>query len=163
MLSREGYAAFTAARTRVGMPQSRSFAQERTYGMFECGWIEGTRTFNICFGAATAAACFAVAIPMLWWVLPGRNVWFFSPGVDGDQRVQLAYGIFCMSMAFTDALCRFIPHKPLAWVHPAFFLTTLIIATVLGPRIAYLALRRRGARPAAVAFAGGETPRTAAL
>lgn len=46
-----------------------------------------------------------------------------------------------MSMAFTDALCRFIPHQPLAWVHPAFFITTIIIAVGLGPRVAYLWLR----------------------
>ncbi len=49
-----------------------------------------------------------------------------------------------MSMAFTDALCRFIPHKPLEWVHPAFFYTTVLIALGIGPRVAYLLLRRRG-------------------
>jgi hypothetical protein len=48
-----------------------------------------------------------------------------------------------MSMAFTDALCRFIPHKPLEWVHPAFFFTTVLIALAIGPRVAYLILRSR--------------------
>jgi hypothetical protein len=140
----------------------RSRSALGTAGMFECGWIEGTRTFNIIFGATTSAVCFGVAIPMLWWVLPGRNVWFFPRDADCNQGVQLAYGIFCMSMAFTDALCRFIPHKPLAWVHPAFFFTTLIIAGALGPRIVYLLLRsRRTDRQAISAFAPNERPQAA--
>jgi hypothetical protein len=67
--------------------------------MFDCSWIEGTRFFNVVVGAVTAAVCFSVAIPMLWWVLPKHRVWFFAPAVDRHQRVQLAYGIFCMSMA----------------------------------------------------------------
>jgi hypothetical protein len=117
--------------------------EERTSFMFECTWIEGTRTFNVLFGAVTAAICFSVAIPILWWVLPKHRTWFFSPDVDCNQGIQLAYGLFCMSMAFTDALCRFKPHEPLPGVHPAFFLTTLIIAMALGPRVASVALRRR--------------------
>jgi hypothetical protein len=112
--------------------------------MFQCGWIEGSRTFNILFGATTSGVCLLVAVPILWWVLPQHRRWFFSRGADGHQRIQLAYGIFCMSMAFTDALCRFIPHKPLEWVHPAFFYTTVLIALGIGPRVAYLLLRRRG-------------------
>ena len=111
--------------------------------MFPCGWIEGSRTFNNFFGATTASACLLVAVPILWWVLPQHRCWFFSRGVDRHQRIQLAYGLFCMSMAFTDALCRFIPHKPLEWVHPAFFSTTVLIALGIGPRVAYLLLRRR--------------------
>jgi hypothetical protein len=108
------------------------------------------------FGATTAAVCFSVAIPILWWVLPKHKVWLFSPSVDGDQRVQLAYGLFCMSMAFTDALCRFIPHRPLEWVHPAFFITTIIIAVGLGPRVAYLWYYRRGEGRISAARAFGE-------
>jgi hypothetical protein len=72
----------------------------------------------------------------------------FSKNVDRNQGIQLAYGIFCMSMAFTDALCRFIPHDPLEWVHPAFFFTTIIIALGIGPRVVYLLLKQRAARPA---------------
>ncbi len=112
--------------------------------MFQCGWIEGSRTFNVLFGATTASVCLLVAVPILVWVLPQYRRWFFSRGVDRHQRIQLAYGIFCMSMAFTDALCRFIPHKPLEWVHPAFFYTTVLIALGIGPRVAYLLLLRRG-------------------
>ena len=110
--------------------------------LFQCTWIEGSRAFNITFGAITAAACLSVAVPTLWWVLPRSRVWLFSKAIDRNQGIQLAYGIFCMSMAFTDALCRAIPHGHLPWVHPAFFLTTLLIVFGLGPRVAYVALTR---------------------
>jgi hypothetical protein len=111
---------------------------------FDCPWIEGTRTFNVIFGAVTSAICLGVAVPTLWWVLPAHRRWLFSPNVDRNQGVQLAYGIFCMAMAFTDALCRGIPHGPLPWVHPAFFLTTILIGAGLGPRVAFVAVRGRG-------------------
>jgi hypothetical protein len=108
--------------------------------LFQCTFIEGSRTFNIAFGAVTAVCCLSVGVPTLWWVLPNSRVWLFSKAIDRYQGIQLAYGIFCMSMAFTDALCRAIPHGHLPWVHPAFFLTTLLIVFGLGPRVAYVAL-----------------------
>jgi len=111
--------------------------------MFECPWIEGSRTFDILFGCATAGVCLGVAVPTLWWVLPKHRVWLFSRAVDRAQGVQLSYGIFAMAMAFTDALCRTIPHGPLPWVHPAFFLTTILIGVGLGPRVAYVFFRER--------------------
>ncbi len=111
--------------------------------MFDCSWIEGSRTFNIFFGLATASACFAVAIPTLWWVLPGHRVRLFPYEADRSQGVQIAYGIFAMAMAFTDTLCRLIPHGKLPWVHPAFFLTTVLLAATLGPRVIYVAAQRR--------------------
>ncbi len=111
-------------------------------------WIEGSRPFDILFGATTSLVCLFCAVPILWWVLPRTRLWLFSKNVDRNQGIQLAYGIFCMSMAFTDALCRFIPHDPLEWVHPAFFLTTIIIALGIGPRVVYLLLKQRGAMPA---------------
>jgi hypothetical protein len=117
--------------------------------LFQCTFIEGSRTFNIAFGAITAACCLGVAIPTLWWVLPKSRVWLFSKAIDRNQGIQLAYGIFCMSMAFTDALCRAIPHGYLPSVHPAFFFTTILIVFGLGPRVAYVALiqiRLRDAR-----------------
>jgi hypothetical protein len=59
--------------------------------------------------------------------------------VDPHGILQIAYGIFCMAMAWADALCRYIPHGPLGWVHPAFFVTTLLIAVVIGRRVLALA------------------------
>jgi hypothetical protein len=60
--------------------------------MFQCGWIEGSRTFNMLFGATTAGVCLLVAVPVPvpWWVLPQHRRWFFTPGVDRHQRIQLA-------------------------------------------------------------------------
>jgi hypothetical protein len=98
-------------------------------------WLEGSRTFSIVFGTITSGACLSLAIPTLWWVLPRRERWIFPKAVDPDQRFQLAFGILAMSMAFTDALCRYIPHKPLGFTHPAFFLTTVALALFLGPRV----------------------------
>ncbi len=111
-------------------------------------WIEGSRPFDIIFGATTSAVCLFCAVPILWWILPRTRLWLFSKTVDRNQGIQLAYGIFCMSMAFTDALCRFIPHDPLEWVHPAFFFTTIIIALGIGPRVVYLLLKQRTAMSA---------------
>jgi len=106
-------------------------------------WLEGSRTFSIVFGAVTSAACLSLAVPILWWVLPGRKRRLFRYSVDPERRLQLAFGILCMSMAFTDALCRFIPHRPLGFTHPAFFITTVSLVLFLGPRIIGVLLRRR--------------------
>jgi hypothetical protein len=113
-------------------------ADIETTVLVNCAWMEGTRSFDIMFGAITSAVCLSVAVPMLWWVLPKHARWYFSPAIDPNRRLQFAYGLFAMSMAFTDALCRFIPHPLFAWVHPAFFLTTILIAVGLGPRVAFL-------------------------
>jgi hypothetical protein len=109
--------------------------------MFDCAWIEGSRSFNIAFGLTTASVCLAIAVPTLWWVLPRSRVWLFPPNVDRRQGIQLAYGIFAMAMAFTDALCRLIPHGKLPLVHPAFFATTVILASFVGPRVVYVFTR----------------------
>jgi hypothetical protein len=111
--------------------------------MFECSWIEGSRTFNVVFGLVTGGVCLSVGVPTVRWVLPRYRAWLFSPSIDPRQGIQLAYGIFCIAMACTDVLCRTIPHGPLPWVHPAFFLTTLIIGLGLGPRVLAVALRER--------------------
>ena len=69
------------------------------------------------------------------------------------QRLQLAYGIAVMAMAWTDVLCRYIPHGTLEWVHPAFFVTTMVMALGLGPRVLYLVLTRRRRQKTAFAKA----------
>jgi hypothetical protein len=81
----------------------------------------------------------ALAVPLLYWVLPGHKRSFFAPRIDPEYRLQLAYGIFCMAMAFTDIGCRTIPHGYLAYVHPTFFLMTLGLLIGLGPRLLALA------------------------
>lgn len=98
-------------------------------------FLEGDRTFGLVYGLTAGGLCLALAIPLLWWVLPGHERSFFGARIDPAQRLQLSYGIFAMAMAFTDIGCRAIPHGPLAFVHPAFFLITLALVVTLAPRI----------------------------
>lgn len=98
-------------------------------------FLEGDRTFSLLYGFTTGGLCLALAIPILWWVLPGHKRRFFGERIDPEYRLQLFYGIFCMAMAFTDIGCRAIPHGPLLFVHPAFFFMTLAIVVTLGPRV----------------------------
>jgi hypothetical protein len=102
-------------------------------------FLEGDRTFSLAYGLLTGGICLALAVPMLWWVLPGRHRSFFGLKVDPEYRLQLFYGIFCMAMAFTDVGCRAIPHGDLAYVHPAFFLMTLVLALTIAPRLIAMA------------------------
>ncbi len=102
-------------------------------------FLEGDRTFSLAYGLTTGAFCLALAIPLLYWVLPGHERSFFGQRIDPQQRLQLAYGIFCMAMAFTDIGCRAIPHGTLALVHPTFFLITIALVITLAPRILTLA------------------------
>jgi hypothetical protein len=102
-------------------------------------FLEGDRTFGLIYGLTTGGLCLALAIPLLYWVLPGHKRSFFGARIDPEYRLQLAYGIFCMAMAFTDIGCRAIPHGHLAAVHPAFFLMTLVLVIALAPRITALA------------------------
>jgi hypothetical protein len=64
----------------------------------------------------------------------------FGPRIDPANRLQIGYGIFCMSMAFTDVGCRAIPHGSLSFVHPTFFLVTVALVAGLAPRTLALAL-----------------------
>jgi hypothetical protein len=102
-------------------------------------FLEGDQTFNVIYGLVTGGLCLALAVPLLYWVLPGHERTFFGTRIDPARRLQLGYGIFCMAMAFTDVGCRAIPHGPLAFVHPTFFLTTLALVVTLGPRIVAVA------------------------
>jgi hypothetical protein len=106
-------------------------------------FLEGDRTFSLAYGLVTGGICLALAIPLLWWVLPGHKRSFFGARIDPEFRLQLFYGIFCMAMAFTDIGCRAIPHGPLMAVHPTFFLMTLVLAVAIGPRL--IATARRSA------------------
>jgi hypothetical protein len=102
-------------------------------------FLEGDRTFGLVYGFVSGGLCFALAIPILWWVLPASRRSFFGTRIDPAARLQLAYGILCMAMAFTDIGCRAIPHGSLEFVHPAFFLMTVALVATLGPRVLVLA------------------------
>ena len=98
-------------------------------------FLEGDRTFELVYGFVTGGVCLALAVPLLYWVLPNHRRSFFGLAVDPSYRLQLAYGIFCMAMAFTDIGCRAIPHGNLEFVHPAFFFMTLLLVVTIGPRL----------------------------
>jgi hypothetical protein len=110
-------------------------------GVFD--WIEGSRTFDLSWGFATAALCLAIGIPILWWSLPQHRRSFFGATIDPQYRLQVAYGVFCLAMACTNFGCRAIPHDDLPLVHPTFFLITVAIVFGLGPRVVVMALARR--------------------
>lgn len=103
--------------------------------MLTFAWLEGSRTFSIILGTILAASTFSLAYPILWWYLPKHRRRIFPESVDPRQRLQLGFGLFCMAMTFTNALCRYIPHGPLGLVHPVFFFTTIALAALLGPRV----------------------------
>jgi hypothetical protein len=110
--------------------------------------LEGDRGFDILWGSATALISLALAVPLLWWWLPEHRRSVFGTAIDPTYRLQLAYGLLAMAMFGTDALCRFIPHGFLEYVHPTYAFITLALACGLGPRVVYLALRaRRRPRP----------------
>jgi hypothetical protein len=98
-------------------------------------FLEGDRAFGITYGLVTGSLCLALAIPLLYWVLPGHRRSFFGAAIDPNYHLQLGYGIFCMAMAFTDIGCRAIPHGSLALVHPTFFLMTIVLVVTIGPRV----------------------------
>jgi hypothetical protein len=102
-------------------------------------WLEGSRTFAIAFGTVTSLACLSIGGPLLYWCLPASRRWFFSRSRDPHLYLQIATGVICMSMTCANALCRYIPHRPLGFVHPAFFLTTLLIVGLFGPRMIWFA------------------------
>ena len=108
-------------------------------------FLEGDRTFSLVYGFTTGSLCLALAVPLLWWVLPTHKRSFFGARIDPEYRLQLGYGIFCMAMAFTDIGCRAIPHGPLEAVHPTFFVLTLLLVVTLGPRLLAVARRPAGA------------------
>jgi hypothetical protein len=97
--------------------------------------LDASRTFSIAFGTVTSGLCLLIAVPMLWWMLPRHRRAVFDADVDPHGYLQIACGVAAMAMAWANALCRYIPHGPLGAVHPAFFITTLVLLLALGPTV----------------------------
>lgn len=108
-------------------------------------WFEGSRLFDIAFGSFNAAVCLAVALPTLTWCLARFRRWIFTERLDPSQFMQASFGVFGIAMAIANALCRYIPHRPLALVHPTFFVTTISFALFLAPFV--LAARKNDLPP----------------
>ncbi|HTW84230.1 MAG TPA: hypothetical protein VMD91_09205 [Candidatus Sulfotelmatobacter sp.] len=108
-------------------------------------FLEGSRAFDVTWGLVSGALCLTLALPILWWSLPAHRRSLFGRALDARGNLQLAYGIFAMAMAFTDAGCRLIPHGDLPWVHPTFFVMTLALVVGLGPRVVAVGRARTSA------------------
>lgn len=104
--------------------------------------LEGSRAFDLTWGFGWSAVCFAMAIPTLWWVLPGRVRRVFAPQRDPRMIMQIACGVAGMALACTNALCRAIDHAYLPGAHEAIAFVTISYTVLYGPRI-FRAMRLR--------------------
>jgi hypothetical protein len=118
--------------------------------------IEGTRTFDVLWGTATAAILLLIGWNVLYWWQPEHRVRIFSSSVDPTMRLQFYWGLLAMGMAGTNVGCRYIPHAFLESVHFGFAVITLAIVLVLGPRVLFLAIEGYRRRFAAARKAAGE-------
>ncbi len=110
--------------------------------MIECGFPDN-RLFDAVLSAAIGALCLAIGATILRWTSPKHAVWLFSPRVDPYQRIQAAYGIFCLAIALLKLFGRHLPLGPLDLVRPALFYTTVFLVVTLGLRVLYLATAPR--------------------
>ncbi len=107
--------------------------------------LEGSRAFDIAWGAATGTLCFALGtfVIVRWLVARhGNGPSLFGSAVDPKRRLHLAYGIAAMGMGGTNYGCRFIDHRYLSGVHEGFAAITFVIVALLAWR---LLPRRRAA------------------
>jgi hypothetical protein len=74
--------------------------------------------------------------------LPRNARRIFPASVDPGLRLQFAWGIFAMFMAFTNFGCRYIDHRYLEGVHEGFFALTLVVLALLGPLVVRALVRK---------------------
>ncbi len=107
--------------------------------------FEGSRAFDIAWGAVTGGLCFAIGIAMIaWWVRARASgeASVFGARVDPGRGLHLAWAAFALAMGGTNIGCRFIDHHPLAAVHEGFFALTLVVYAVLAPALLARELKR---------------------
>jgi hypothetical protein len=100
--------------------------------------LDGSRTFEIVWGAVAGTICFALgAIVIARWLSARRTgaPSIFGGAVDPHRRLHLAYGIFAMAMGGTNYGCRFIDHRYLEGVHEGFAAISLIVVVLLTSRL----------------------------
>ncbi len=108
--------------------------------------LEGSRAFDITWGAVTGGFCFAIGIAMIaQWVRArnGAGESLFGARVDPGRGLHLAWAAFALGMGGTNVGCRFIDHNLLVGVHEGFFAITLVVYAVLIPRLVSRALHAR--------------------
>lgn len=96
--------------------------------------LEGSRAFELAWGAITGTICFALGtIVIVRWLSARRSgaASLFGRAVDPQRRLHLAYGIFAMGMGGTNYGCRFIDHRYLEGVHEGFAAITLVVVVLL--------------------------------
>lgn len=116
--------------------------------------LEGSRAFDVTWGAVTGSLCFAIGIAMIaMWVRAraGRGESLFGARVDPGRGLHLAWAAFALAMGGTNMGCRFIDHNLLVGVHEGFFALTLVVYAVLGPPVIARTLRGRATRTRASA------------
>ncbi len=100
--------------------------------------LEGSRTFDIAWGAATGTLCFALgALVIVRWLAARRTgaPSLFGSAVDPQRRLHLAYGIAALGMGGTNYGCRFIDHNYLSGVHEGFFAITFVLVALIAGRL----------------------------
>jgi hypothetical protein len=110
--------------------------------------LDGSRTFEIVWGAVTGSICFALGtIVIVRWLSARRlgSASMFGAAIDPKRRLHLAYGIFAMAMGGTNYGCRFIDHRYLEGVHEGFAAITFVVIVLLVTVLANGFARRRGA------------------
>ena len=108
--------------------------------------LEGSRAFDMAWGAVTGGLCFAIGIAMIaWWVRARATgtASIFGNRIDPGRGLHLAWAAFALAMGGTNIGCRFIDHNPLAAVHEGFFVLTLIVYAMLAPPLIARAMHRR--------------------
>ena len=98
--------------------------------------LEGSRAFDMAWGAVTGGLCFAIGIAMIDWWVRARAAGMasvFGYRVDPGRGLHLAWAAFALAMGGTNIGCRFIDHNPLAAVHEGFFVLTLVVYATLAP------------------------------
>ena len=100
--------------------------------------LEGSRAFEITWGAVTGTLCFALGtFVIVRWLAARRSgaSSLFGAAIDPRRRLHLAYGIAAMAMGGTNYGCRFIDHRYLAGVHEGFATITLVVVALLVSRL----------------------------
>jgi hypothetical protein len=104
--------------------------------------FEGSRSFDILWGTVTGTLCFAVGgwVLVAWLRERGRGVpSIFGRAVDPQRKLMFGWALFAMMMGGTNFGCRYIDHRYLDGVHEGFFALTILVVTMLLPRMLWLA------------------------